>query len=438
MIPTLFLLALVIQEPTPVPLPSPEPKPSVSPPWEGSVALRYRARWTADERDQDLREIVSARLGDPERNDITASFSARFAEDLDGTREVAGFYVFDSVADTYRRSATGSLYTAFIEHRAIAPGVSLRVGRQLLDEIPEALSLDGGRALWRVSERVEAALFGGRPVNPFESSPAGDFMGGGWISAEPWKRGRVRLEYLRLRDETLFGLFKDDLYGLAVEQGGGPVRATARYTRLEGESRDATANMGLTLPESGWIADVRATYVFETQHALSTAIDPYTVFLLDLDPYVQADARVAKDLGVHWTIEGSGMIRRLARGAEESDYNHDFNRWGIAVRVRDAEKPVWSASATVDRWTSPERAVATLGGDVSWEPTRALRFTAGSSYALYRIDAFTGEERQDVRTAHLSARWKPAEGTWIDLKLRTDLDEFERISAVEAGVRHAF
>ena len=52
------------------------------------------------------------------------------------------------------------------------------------------------------------------------------------------RRGRYRAEYLHIRDDNVFGLHKDDLVGFSFDDMLGPVAAYARYTLLEGESRD--------------------------------------------------------------------------------------------------------------------------------------------------------------------------------------------------------
>ncbi|MBI2933273.1 MAG: hypothetical protein HYY16_16635, partial [Planctomycetes bacterium] len=160
--------------------------------------MRFRFRWTSDETDNDLYQFLNAQLGDPERDAVTASLSARFAEDLDGERDEAGFFAFDSLDDSYRRAATSRLYTAFVDLHRPLPNLRARAGRLIVEDLPEAVPMDGGQAWVRISDALSTAAFGGLPVNLFESSTSDDAMYGGWIEALPWTRTRARIEYLHL------------------------------------------------------------------------------------------------------------------------------------------------------------------------------------------------------------------------------------------------
>lgn len=404
----------------------------------GTVAARFRGRRTDEASDSDFYEFVALEWGSAERDAVTLSVSARFAEDLDGERDESGAFAFDSLDDTYRRAATARLYTAHVDFHRLAEGLLLRGGRQILEELPEAVPMDGGLARYRIHDRVTAAAFGGRPVNLFESSPSGDAMYGGWMHAEPWPGTRVRADYLHLKDEAAFGLFKDDLVGVALEQTLGAVLVQARYTLLESENRDATLRITAAPPESGWVFDGRVTYLFETQHALALALDPYSIFLFELEPYAQADLRLGKLLGARFSVDLAATVRELLDDAEETAFNHEFQRWSFMPRATDWPWKGVSLALSANFWQSSGDDFWTVGGDVLWKAHERVAFGAGSSFALFVVDAFTGTERDRVRSLYGTLRWKVDAATTCDARLGVDRDDAESVTTVELGVRRAF
>lgn len=395
-------------------------------------------RWTGDASDADLYQYLALTWGDPKKDPVTASAGARFAEDLDGERNVNGFHPFDSLDDSYRRGSTGRLYTAYVDFHRPLPGLRVRAGRQFLDEMPEALPLDGALARFEVSPSFSAAGFAGRPVNLFESSPSGDLMYGGALEAHPWRDGRLRFEYLHLKDENAFGLFKDDLFGLSVDQSLGAASVHARYTALEGESRDLTARAAASFPEADLLLQARVNYLFKTQQAFSYPLDPYSLFLLELEPYVQFDVRASKNFGAHFGLDGSVTVRELSEDGDEAPYNHEFVRWNLTPRADGWPIEGISMAVPVDFWDSSRDDFWTVGWDLLWRAHPRLALGAGTSYALYTVDAFTGEERERVRALYGTVRFKLAEGSTLDVRLSLEENDLDTFRTLEVGVRHAF
>jgi hypothetical protein len=62
----------------------------------------------------------------------------------------------------------------------------------------------------------------------------------------------------------------------------------------------------------------------------------------------------------------------------------------------------------------------------------------GSAYALYVIDAFTGEEKERVRTVYASLRWKVNPQTALDARFTVEDNEFGDFRLLDVGVRHVF
>lgn len=435
-----MLLAWSLQEPGAAAPPSAEPAATASllSPLHGTVAMRYRYRFTSDDRDSDLYELVTLRYGDAAQDAVTASLTARFAEDIDGDRRHEGFQVFDSRDDTYRHATTARLYTAYVDLHRPLPGLFVRGGRQILDEFPEAVPIDGALARQQVADGVIVGAFGGLPVNLYESSPSGDSTYGGWAEALAGSRTRARLEYLHLRDENAFGLFKDDLLGASLEHGFGTFLAHARYTLLEGESRDATARLTGAFDDLGLVVYGQFAWQFKTQQAHAYAIDPFAVFLMELAPYIQTSLGLSKSLGPRLSVDASAVFRELTDDGDEAAYNHEFRRLGLTLHGSDVPTAGVSVAASIDYWNSSADDFWAAGGDVTYAASRAIRAGLGTSFALYAIDAATGEERERVRSIYASFRWKFTRDTTLDLRASIDRDAHDTYTTLDVAVRRAF
>jgi hypothetical protein len=400
--------------------------------------MKYRYRWTGGDSDTDLYEFLTAGWGDPDRTPVSFSVSARFAEDLDGNRKVSGYYAFNSLDDTYQANSTARLYTAYVDFNRLLPGTQVRGGRQVLEEFPEAVPMDGGLVRAGGEGWLRCGGFGGVPVNLFESPTQGDSMYGGWAEVHPWSRGLARVEYLHLRDQNVFGLFDDDLVGVVAEQGLGAFLFHARYTNLEHQDRDVTGRLTGRFPEAGLVIDGQVTYLFERIEALSYALDPYALFLMDLEPYVQWTARASQDLGSLFGVDLSVSQRKLVRGAGEATYNHEFVHATASPRLNDWPVPGLSISVSADYWRSTGNDYWTAGADLSLKLHPLVTLGAGTGYALYSIDSLTGEERDRVRSVYATLRWKVPPASFLEIRVSLEDTPRETFHSLEVGVRHAF
>jgi hypothetical protein len=406
-------------------------------PLHGTLRMKYRYRATSGDSDSDLYEILTLTYGDPEKDRVSAALSARLAEDLDGNRNIQGFYPFTSLDDARRSFATQRLYTAYVDFHAAGREWSLRAGRQVLDEIPEAVSMDGALVRYQVHSRVTLSAFGGLPVNLYESSPSGDAMYGAsaeWVP-DPGRRARYRMEYLHIRDDNVFGLHKDDLIAWGIDDAVGPIQVHARYAMLEGESRDLVGRLTAAVPDAEFLFQFQGTYVFHRIEALSYALDPYASFLMELQPYLDLSVRASKSFGAVVSLDAAFTSRQLVRNGVETTYNHEFKRVEISPMARlDA----FTVRASADYWNSPGNNFWTLSGDVSWSLHRDIVLSAGSSYALYSIDSFTGEERERVRTYSIGLKWSVSRGSSIDARFTLEDGSAGTFRVLEFGFRHAF
>lgn len=404
----------------------------------GTATLRVRHRWTSDASDTDLYEILTFAWGDEAVDAVTAAASVRFAHDLDGERSVTGGFVFGSLDDSYRHGSTARLYTAYVDVHRVLPGLRVRGGRQVLDDFPEAVIMDGGLLRHDFGPDVTVVAFGGVPANFFESSSDGDAMYGGGVDVRPWKRGKVRADFLHLDDETTFGEFDDDLVGVSLEQGFGPVFMALRHTFLERENRETVLRASAAFAEQGLVLDFRVAYLHERIQALSYPLDPFATFMLDLQPYVETSVRASKTIGGPLVVDASFTLRELADDGDESVYNREFRRVSVAPRLDGFPWPDLSVVMTADLWSSSADDFWTLGGDVSLALSATLTVSAGSSYALFTADAFTGEERERVRIYYAALRWRPVKGIDVQMRGEQERNDLDTFHAVTAGIGHAF
>jgi hypothetical protein len=404
------------------------------PDFHGTFSAKYRLRTTSDESDQDLYEFLNARYGDPEKDEFALILTMRMAEDLDGDRRVDGFNLFDSREDTFQHGWNARLYSLYGQWRL--EGARLRAGRQTVDELPEALPFDGFSVLATPAADLRVGLFGGKPANLYESATDQDLAGGAWVAVEPWNGAMARLEYLHLKDENQFGLFRDDLVGLTLEQRWGALRAWGRATALESEARDAALRLTAATPEL--VVDASATYLFEQVQALSFGIDPFATFLVPLEPYVQGTLRISKPIGERFGVDVTATAKRLTSEGDEGAYNHEFTRFSLTPHASRWPFADVSLSISADWWRSTADDFWTLGGDATWKAHSKLTLGVGTSFSLWTLDEITGEERERVRAAYATATWKAAKDLVIDAKASVETSDLDTITTLSVGVRREF
>jgi hypothetical protein len=399
--------------------------------------MRFRTRWTPSQGDSYLFEFLTATYGDPQKDLVTFSSSVRLNQQLSGQNAVQGYYPFDGLETTYQSRATEWLYTAYVDLNRPLPGLYLRAGRQVLENLPESVPMDGGSVWLKIEESVTLGGFGGIPVNLFESSPAGDAMGGGWAEVTPWARGRVRAEYLHIQDQTAYGNFKNDLAALSLEQGFGSVLAYARYTFLDGQSRDILGRVTGSIPDAGLIVSAQVTYLFQTVQALSYAIDPYSIFMMSLEPYVDVGIHASESVGP-FGVDANFTTRQLVRGATEETYNHSFNHFNITPHLDNWPLDHVTLSVTGDWWQATGLHFWTAGGDLSWRITPLFTLSLGTSYSLYSVDVLSGQENDRVRLYYALLHWKLDPVSSLELRFAYEQNSIDSFSTVEVGVRRAF
>lgn len=403
-------------------------------PIHGSITTTLRERWTADEHDLDLASTVSLDLGDPQKNRWTGHVMTQIPVDLDGKRNSDS--VFFDLDDTYDAAVVPRLYDAYAETRDAGFLASARIGRQTLWDTPVFAWLDGVSAETKETgqARVSLGAYGGIPVHLYESSREGSFLGGLYGQAQPWTRGRLRLDWMNIQDEADSGSHEQDLWKAGVWQGiGQSTRVEATVSRLGSEERDWSA--AATWWDRETDLSVQASYyeLRATQGDLPLEIDPFYATLYDLFPYHQARLMASKGFGGKLAVQAGAEARRVSDESDEGQWNRDFERYFSTVQVIDVLPAHLVLGLTGEVWNSQGNDIDTWGVDLSRRFGEVLDASAGSYYSLYKTSVASSTESDDVRTWFLRLRWKRSKGSVFDLRYDVEDMDPETVQSLRLG-----
>lgn len=407
-------------------------------PISGQLSSRYRHRSRDGEQDDDLYMTLALDVGDPQRHAVTGHLMGRAALDF-GERDPGD--VFHDLDDTYDNDLTGRLYFAYADVHRVPHLERLRLGRQQLLDTPELVTFDG---LLLKSEEVTDAglslgLYGGLPTHYYESSPSGDQVVGTWLQARPWKGGRARLDWMHLEDEARLGQFEDDLYGLSLWQVVSErLWLEGRYDRLEDDDRDVRLAATWYDPRTDLM--LRASYfeLLETQVALSNELDPFYNSLRELYPYSQTTLLASKGLGEHVDLQLGADLRRVDDAGDEGPFNRDFDRYFASASLLELLGQGLALHLSGDLWDSDDQDVESLGVELEKQLDARFSVGLGTYYSLYKVDLVLDQEREDVRTYFVRARWRKTAARQLDVAYELEDDETDEYHVIRVGATWRF
>jgi hypothetical protein len=405
---------------------------------DGYLASRYRGRWRGGDDDHDLDEVLWLEIGDPEKDRVSGRLMASVLADLDG-HESASSPLF-SLADTYDSSLHARLFEAYADVKSSKLS-ALRLGRQMIWRTPELAWFDGvlvETPEWR-RERIRLGAYGGVPVHLYESSPESDAIAGLFVENRPWNGARARLDWMHLEDERRTAEHEDDLFGLGLWQGiGRSARVEARYTNVEGSSRDVRAAATWFDVDRSLLVQLSHYRLLETQDALVLELDPFSETLQELFPYDQTRLVASKGFGESLDLQVGADLRRVSDEDDVGVFNHDFERYFVTGTLPETLPADLSLALTLEAWESDPTDVRTWGADLSRRFGDRLDLSLGSSYALYEYDALLGRERDDVRTSYVRGRWRRSERTSFEAGYEYQDDDLEDSHLVRLGTTWRF
>lgn len=411
--------------------PAPAPPAAAPPvyPFRTFLEWKYVGRWTEGARDHDLIGIGDVWFGDPEVHLVTGHFSGRGALDLDRDRSPG--QPFRSVDDTYGKDLSGRLFCAYLDLNGVEGNPfqgalrRLRLGRQILDDTPVPLFLDGASLESEpLPSLADLTLFawGGVPNHLFESSPEGDGAAGAALWASPWAAGRIRLDYMHLEDRYLGAGQADDLLGLDVRQMlWKRLLLQGSLDFLEADARDLRLHAGWADPDRDLNLSVRYSALLSDQTRRGLDLDYYTPFLATYHAYHQVDLFAHAGIGERFLLDGGAQVRQLDEGSDAGVFNHEFRRMYLSPGTVDWPFEGTSLSLTLERWDARGDCFTALGADLTQDLSEGCTASVGSAYHLYRYDVLLDQEREDVRLYYGRLKLRLWEG--IDLDARFECEE---------------
>ncbi len=389
-------------------------------PVRGRFTLGGTLRDTSGASDADLHGFLSVDAGDPELHPFTFHAASRLAWDVDADDGD----VFDGISDTYSHAVTARLYDAWIDVHDVEHVPLVRIGRQSDYETPDPVLYDGVRLESQPfgPREVRFGLYGGVSNHLYESSPSGDYLGGAYVDGRPWRRGRVRLDWMRAADELASDQELASLLGVSAWQTlTHNLSARASYTLLEGRNRDLDLGATWYDPEPDFT--VRASYyrLFETQSANPLEFDTFATTLLDYFPFDRYGLVVAKGISRRLRIEAGTDLRDVHDDDDEGVFNRDVWRTWVTATVDEVLSPGTSVSVTGDVWESDNQETSSFGADLSHEFSETTNASLGTYYALYEFDALLVAEREDVRVYYVKAQRELSDA--LDLQVGFDFED---------------
>jgi len=421
--------------------PSDVPEPKPSPAWiRGSLQSRLVQRWTSDDSDVDLYEVLALDFGDERSDTWTGHATARLAWDLDGPSNLYG-----SLEDTEGDSVDVELYDGYVEGHDLGAWSDIKLGRQFLYDTPAVMWFDGAFAQTkeRGDSRWTTGVYGGGTVHEFESSTSGDWLAGvfGEVHATKWTK--LRADWLHVEDETLLSQHQNDLLGLALlHDEGGRLRWEARYSRLEDADRDASVGATWFDLDSGFTLQATHYRLLEAQQSLALELDPFFNQLLTLYPYDETRVNATKTLGDHVQLLGGIDYRHVTDSADQGPYNHDFDREFLTTTFDKMLPGELTLSLTGEVWNGDGSDIQTWGADLSrqWKAAGGKVFDAsiGSFYSLFKFDPFAGSETENVRTYYSAVRYRMSDTHTLQLRYEHEDQDIGNFDSLRWGMTWRF
>jgi hypothetical protein len=381
----------------------------------GSINTRYRGRWTDGDQDHDVYTVATLSVGDPLRDSWTGYVQAELAADLDGKSTAGGQSQFFSLQDTYEGALVPRLFSAYAEYHRASAFDDIRIGRQFLYDTPAVAWFDGAYAHTRpvTGDKLQFGAFAGVPVHEYESSRAGDFIGGSFAEMKPWQGAHARFDWMHLEDQTMFGDHSNDLMRLSVGQSFGEnLRLDVDATRLDDANRDYTVKTDWVLPDAGITLQATFYQLLEEQKSLSLEIDPFYTTLLTQFPYYEGRLLATKDFGERFSLQGGADFRRMEHEGDIGEFNRDFDHGYLTAVFKDVLASELDLSLTGDLWYGGGSDITTWGADLSRKIGSHWTAGVGSYFSMFKYDLFASTERDDVRTYYAGARWKNGSLAW--------------------------
>jgi hypothetical protein len=414
----------------------------------GEFDQRYRFRKAGSASDQDLFGYLTLNGEAPAPAAATWKAAPLFRFTIEGsyeldidsfphTRDTAGtdFYPFFDVYNTYDHRLHALLHAAYIESSQLTPFETVRLGRQTIYR-DAALLFDGGFVRTRPWNGISFNAYGGVPAHLYESSPAGDALGGGGIEVEPLRSLTLGADYVFDRDARQdFPDGEDNiwrLYGQYRFLRDWDVKASGSWNGSH--DRRQTFDLRYLSPDIGFLGSFRAIRQSDLVEFETSEFSPYLIVMGEYQPFYQFQLDLNQDITKNFDAGAGFTIRDLADDGDAGQYNHSFQNYYLSLEAKELW-PGMRASIRGDLWYSDGDDMNSAGFEVEQKLVEVVRIRAGTSYTLYRIDLFTGKERVQDRMYFVEGRWRATKHLEFETEYRYEKDSETEYHTVIGAVR---
>ncbi|MCE9637785.1 MAG: hypothetical protein K8T90_18955 [Planctomycetes bacterium] len=426
----------------------------VGAPVHGRVSFRWEARFlpgngvpARESDDFDLYTHLDLRVGDEQKDPLSATFSARSAWDIGSRPDGRTGSRWSSLADTYGNEFTTQVYTGYVTwRRGCGPVEAAKIGRQYV-YAAETFQFDGVSATSSQLDRgtnLRLLGYAGKPVHFYEAQSSGDWLGGLRATAAPWKGGRAALDYAHVEDDLAgYTNERNDLAAASVWHALTPnVDLHGRFTWLDGP-RDALVRATGNFPDQDLLVQVGYKRLLDDQKHLATEFDPYTTILKTLYRYHQADIRAVKGLGEamggNWSVEAGAAAKRLVNANDEGTYNRETTRFWLMPSVDDLPWKGSTLSVGGEVWKGNDSdTIRTWTCDLTHRFGGSARLSVGTDYTLYDEGRLQSGERTHLRTAYVRVNAQLSEDLTMDIRYSWERDEKETDHVLSLGLAVEF
>jgi hypothetical protein len=417
----------------------------------GDLSQKYRFRTTSSQSDQDVYGYLnidgqlSADGPEARRPYSSLSFNLQASYNLDidssnqSSIEGGSFFPFFDITNTYQDRFHAWLYSAYFQAADLGPFETARVGRQEITR-EYGILFDGGHLRTQRWNTLSFDVYGGLPAHLYET-PRGDAFGGVSVDSEIASGLVIGADYYYIRDERDAGLpdSHDHVYlGRATWRPNNEWRIDGSASWVDTRDRLQQLTSSYNSQDWGFSGTFRAARQNGVVDFQSSEISPFVFIEGSYAPYYQLTLDLHQPIAERFGVGGGFDIRQLEDASDEGLYNHSFRNFYIQA---DASQlwPGSKLSARVDYWNSVGGDdIESFGVELEQKVLDFLRVRVGTSYSLYRIDLFTGLEKERDRSYYAKLRWRLWRGLDLDTDYQYEKDSITEYHTLTVGLRKWF
>jgi hypothetical protein len=400
----------------------------------GFVSATYRMRTNEHTDDHDLYTTLVLNVN--EGGKTSFHFLGRLAMDLDSDTDQSGYYVYDSVADSSGKNVQNKIISAYADINELGTVEKIRLGRQVVDGTPEIAFFDGLSvdSIAFGDKNLKAGLYGGVPVR-YYGYYSEDRVMGGHVQMKPTQTTKARLDWMSSSDERSSSSRQDDLFSLQLEkQFLKSTRLQASYSMLENEARDMALRGYYRNVENDLSLSAYMYSLIQTQKNFAFEVDPFYRSTQELYPYYKGSLVLSKGIGDELVVDMGIDLRRVKESKNVGTYNREYERYFITPMLLNKPWEGSTCSVTIDYWDSGSRELWAYGADLGHKCSDKLEASIGTLFSMYKYDLYNNEEKEDVQTYFLKAKYKMSDVLRLNTSYEYEMDNLESYHVIKLGI----